>query len=133
MCRIVSVCSFSVGKKPLSRRSAWHAEAHSGSDAAFCLVVTLTCIGSCAQLELILTAATLCIAIVGVISGLFGMNLHNTHEDSYLTFVLVSSFPTHDLSRDAAQGYMVSFSIVTRGLRSGKVPASSAILPGSLC
>ncbi|CAL5224978.1 g7755 [Coccomyxa viridis] len=42
------------------------------------------------RLELILTAATLCIAIVGVISGLFGMNLHNTHEDSYLTFVLVS-------------------------------------------
>ena len=63
-----------------------------GSDAAFCLF-TLTCIGSWAQLELILTAATLCIAIVGVISGLFGMNLHNTHEDSYLTFVLVSSFP----------------------------------------
>jgi len=41
------------------------------------------------QLELILTAATLCIAIIGVISGLFGMNLHNTHEDSYTTFVLV--------------------------------------------
>ena len=89
----MSVCSFSVGEKPLSRCSAWHVEAHSGSDAAFRLVVTLTCIGSCVQLELILTAATLCIAIVGVISGLFGMNLHNTHEDSYLTFVLVSSFP----------------------------------------
>lgn len=43
----------------------------------------------CLQLELILTAATLCIAIIGVISGLFGMNLHNTHEDSYITFVLV--------------------------------------------
>ncbi len=41
------------------------------------------------QLELILTAATLCVAIVGVISGLFGMNLHNTHEESYPTFVLV--------------------------------------------
>ena len=48
--------------------------------------------GVCAQLELILTAATLCIAIVGVISGLFGMNLHNTHEDSYFTFVMVN-FP----------------------------------------
>lgn len=45
--------------------------------------------GLCLQLELILTAATLCIAIIGVISGLFGMNLHNTHEDSYFTFVMV--------------------------------------------
>ena len=62
------------------------------------------------QLELILTAATLCIAIVGVISGLFGMNLHNTHEDSYTTFVLVSSFPSAYCSwpvKDAIQGFMV--------------------------
>ncbi len=41
------------------------------------------------QLELVLTAATLCIAIVGVISGLFGMNLTNTHEGSYTAFILV--------------------------------------------
>ena len=46
------------------------------------------CLG-CVQLELILTAATLCVAIVGVISGLFGMNLRNRHEDSYTTFLLV--------------------------------------------
>ena len=45
------------------------------------------------QLELILTAATLCIAIIGVISGLFGMNLHTTHEDSYTTFVMVRCLP----------------------------------------
>ena len=36
-----------------------------------------------------LTSATLSVALVGVISGLFGMNLHNTYEDSYNTFVLV--------------------------------------------
>lgn len=41
-----------------------------------------------------MTAATLCIAIVGVISGLFGMNLHNTHEDSYQTFILVRYSPS---------------------------------------
>lgn len=46
------------------------------------------CLG-CVQLELILTAATLCVAIVGVLSGLFGMNLRNTHEDSYNTFLMV--------------------------------------------
>ena len=44
---------------------------------------------ACMQLELVLTAATLCIAIVGVISGLFGMNLTNTHEGSYTAFILV--------------------------------------------
>ena len=54
--------------------------------------VVSACVNPCMrlQLELILTAATLCVAIIGVISGLFGMNLHNTHEDSYFTFVLVS-------------------------------------------
>lgn len=36
-----------------------------------------------------LTSATLSVALIGVISGLFGMNLHNTYEDSYNTFVLV--------------------------------------------
>ena len=53
----------------------------------------------CLQLELILTAATLCIAIIGVISGLFGMNLHNTHEDSYITFVLVRCILTSLMSQ----------------------------------
>jgi hypothetical protein len=42
------------------------------------------------QLELLLTALTLCVALVGVISGIFGMNLHNTHEDDYTAFILVS-------------------------------------------
>ena len=46
------------------------------------------------QLELVLTAATLCVAIVGVISGLFGMNLTNTHEGSYTAFILVRAPPT---------------------------------------
>ena len=44
---------------------------------------------ACLQLELLLTAATLCIAIVGVVSGLFGMNLTNTHETSYSAFIIV--------------------------------------------
>ena len=64
------------------------------------------------------------------------MNLHNTHEDSYLTFVLVSSFPNClplitclEMQHKASW----SLSIVTRGLRSGRVPASSAMLPDSLC
>jgi hypothetical protein len=46
-----------------------------------------------AQLELLLTAATLCIAVVGVVSGLFGMNLRNTHEDSYSAWLTVSHSP----------------------------------------
>ena len=41
------------------------------------------------QLEVMLTSATLSVALIGVISGLFGMNLHNTHEDSYDLFVIV--------------------------------------------
>ena len=41
------------------------------------------------QLEVMLTSATLSVALIGVISGLFGMNLHNTFEDSYNMFVLV--------------------------------------------
>ena len=45
------------------------------------------------QLELLLTASTLSLAIVGVIAGLFGMNLHIPAEvqNSYLDFVLVRS------------------------------------------
>ena len=41
------------------------------------------------QLEVMLTSATLSVALIGVISGLFGMNLHNTYEDSYDMFVIV--------------------------------------------
>lgn len=42
------------------------------------------------RLELLLTAATFSVALVGGVSGIFGMNLNNTHQDSYLIFVLVS-------------------------------------------
>ena len=45
--------------------------------------------GPAPQLEVMLTSATLSVALIGVVSGLFGMNLHNTHEDSYDTFVIV--------------------------------------------
>ncbi|KAK9843506.1 hypothetical protein WJX81_006534 [Elliptochloris bilobata] len=43
------------------------------------------------RLEVMLTSATLSVALIGVVSGLFGMNLHNTHEDSYDLFVIVSA------------------------------------------
>ena len=39
------------------------------------------------RLELMLTAATFCVALVGAVSGIFGMNLHNKAEDSYGAFV----------------------------------------------
>ena len=39
------------------------------------------------RLELMLTAATFCVALVGAVSGIFGMNLHNRAEDSYGAFV----------------------------------------------
>lgn len=42
------------------------------------------------QIELVLTAATLAVAIVGSIAGIFGMNLNNNHEDSHSMFLLVS-------------------------------------------
>jgi magnesium transporter len=43
------------------------------------------------QLELVLTAAMFALALVTVIAGIFGMNLNNSHEDSYSAFVTVSS------------------------------------------
>ncbi len=55
------------------------------------VILTNDILLSLLQLELLLTAATLCVAIVGVISGIFGMNLHNTHEDDYQAFVLARS------------------------------------------
>ena len=42
------------------------------------------------QIELVLTAATLAVAIVGSIAGIFGMNLNNNHEDSHAMFLVVS-------------------------------------------
>lgn len=41
------------------------------------------------RLELLLTAATFSVALVGGVSGIFGMNLNNNHQDSYTVFVLV--------------------------------------------
>lgn len=44
------------------------------------------------QIELVITAATLAVAVVGSIAGIFGMNLNNRHEDSYHMFLVVRSF-----------------------------------------
>lgn len=44
------------------------------------------------QIELVLTAATLAVAVVGSIAGIFGMNLNNNHEDSHIMFLVVSNF-----------------------------------------
>ncbi len=41
------------------------------------------------QLELLLTAAMFAMALVTVVAGLFGMNLYNKAEDSYVAFILV--------------------------------------------
>ena len=42
------------------------------------------------QLELVLTAAMFALALITAITGIFGMNLNNTHENSYSAFVWVS-------------------------------------------
>ena len=44
-----------------------------------------------AQIDLLLTAATFCASIISVVTGIFGMNLNNTHEDSYPAFIAVSA------------------------------------------
>lgn len=41
------------------------------------------------QIDLLLTAATFCASIISVVTGIFGMNLNNTHEDSYPAFIAV--------------------------------------------
>ena len=41
------------------------------------------------QLELLLTAAMFAMALVTVVAGLFGMNLYNKAENSYVAFILV--------------------------------------------
>ena len=43
----------------------------------------------CLQIELVLTAATFAVAIIGSIAGIFGMNLNNGHEDSHTLFLVV--------------------------------------------
>jgi len=43
------------------------------------------------QIELVLTAATFAVAIIGSIAGIFGMNLNNGHEDSHALFLVVST------------------------------------------
>jgi len=42
------------------------------------------------RIELVITAATLAVAVVGSIAGIFGMNLNNRHEDSYNMFLVVT-------------------------------------------
>ena len=46
-------------------------------------------IDQCLQIELVLTAATFSVAIIGSIAGIFGMNLSNKQEDSYTIFLVV--------------------------------------------
>ncbi|KAL3154512.1 hypothetical protein ABBQ32_013974 [Trebouxia sp. C0010 RCD-2024] len=42
------------------------------------------------RIELVLTAATFSVAIIGSIAGIFGMNLNNQREDSYAIFLVVT-------------------------------------------
>ena len=42
------------------------------------------------QLELILTTATFSIALIGVVSGIFGMNIRNDMEESNASFLWVT-------------------------------------------
>ncbi|QDZ18161.1 putative magnesium transporter [Chloropicon primus] len=42
------------------------------------------------QLELVLTTATFSIALIGVVSGIFGMNIRNESESSHTTFLMVT-------------------------------------------
>lgn len=49
---------------------------------------------ACLQIELVLTAATFSVAIIGSIAGIFGMNLNNRREDSYTIFLVVSKLVT---------------------------------------
>lgn len=42
------------------------------------------------RIELVLTAATFAVAIIGSIAGIFGMNLNNGHEDSHALFLVVT-------------------------------------------
>jgi len=42
------------------------------------------------MLEIILTGATFCLAIVSAIAGIFGMNLANGNESSFGGFVFVT-------------------------------------------
>ena len=48
------------------------------------------------QVELLLTAGTFSVALIGVVAGIFGMNLNSRHQESYTLFIVVSSRPTHD-------------------------------------
>ena len=48
------------------------------------------------QLELLLTAGMLAMALVTAIAGLFGMNLYNAQEGSYSVFLIVRAlYPVH--------------------------------------
>ncbi|KAK9832888.1 hypothetical protein WJX74_000837 [Apatococcus lobatus] len=43
------------------------------------------------RIDLLLTAATFCASIISVVTGIFGMNLNNSHEDSYPAFIATAS------------------------------------------
>lgn len=71
------------------------------------------------QLELVLTAAMFALALVTVIAGIFGMNLNNTHENSYSAFVTVR--PRHTCMHTApvyamcAQMFLVAQLFIAAG------------------
>ena len=48
------------------------------------------------QVELLLTAGTFSVALIGVVAGIFGMNLNSRHQESYTLFIVVSSTPARD-------------------------------------
>ena len=41
-------------------------------------------------MQIVLTSATFCLAIVSCICSIFGMNLNNTHQSSYQDFLVVT-------------------------------------------
>ncbi len=55
------------------------------------------------QLELLLTAAMFAMALVTVVAGLFGMNLYNKAENSYVAFILVRSTDLRLTRRHSSQ------------------------------
>lgn len=84
------------------------------------------------QLELLLTAAMFAMALVTVVAGLFGMNLYNKAEDSYVAFILVrpaqnSQQSALDARLAAAAGYLLCSSVCTHPFGDGRVAADFAI------
>ena len=97
------------------------------------------------QLELLLTAAMFAMALVTVVAGLFGMNLYNKAENSYVAFILVRctvlrltktrykrpSLAT--LSRTCLPGCVDSLSAVAcQAAQSSTVTGSCTFLPADM-